>query len=150
MGVARNLLWGTKEKVWGWKSHAGSRGRAPVGVWRRNPQKAETKAHFQLRRAPVSPIGYATLLTISQTCCRSSGPKASMLLSAEHCCARTRLCRNVRWISMRSSSRANSRSTRSWLTFNSRFIPWLKICVKQQYYSDFSNGQDDWQWTGSA
>jgi len=36
-GVARNLLWGTKERVWG-------EGRPPVGSRGRNPQKMETNA----------------------------------------------------------------------------------------------------------
>jgi len=33
-GVARNLLRGAKEGVWGWKS----RGRAPVGAWGKKPE----------------------------------------------------------------------------------------------------------------
>jgi len=41
-GVARNLLRGTNQDVLGRKSPAGSRDRAPVGVWGRSPQKPET------------------------------------------------------------------------------------------------------------
>ena len=41
-GVAINLLRGTKQSVWGTEAPAGSRGRVPVGVWGRRPQKLET------------------------------------------------------------------------------------------------------------
>ena len=53
-GVARNLLRGGASLGDG-SPPAGSRGRAPVGVWGRSPQKPEKNANFQLRRRNVHP-----------------------------------------------------------------------------------------------
>ena len=59
-GVARNLLQGTKERVWGTEvPQRGPKAEPPVGVWGRSPQKPETNVNFQLRRAACT-HGYAT------------------------------------------------------------------------------------------
>jgi len=56
-GVARNFLQGGDKRggLGDGSPPAGSRGRAPVGVWGQSPQKPETNANFQLRRGNMHP-----------------------------------------------------------------------------------------------
>jgi len=58
-GIARNLLRGTKQAVWG----SGVQGQSPGGGLGRSPQKPETNANFQLRRGACThvPLGHATI-----------------------------------------------------------------------------------------
>jgi len=64
-GVARNLLRGTKEWIWGTEVLLRGPGAEPEGVLRQNFQKPETNANFQLQGDMHPCLPLATPLTRS-------------------------------------------------------------------------------------
>jgi len=64
MGVARNLLPGTKEESGGRKSPAGSRGRAPVEIWGEAPRSRRQMLISSYDGG--TSLGYATVFYILQ------------------------------------------------------------------------------------